>query len=236
MSNKKRTGIAFEEGSGNVFADLQTRNLAPSRPNADRARFLTKQLQHDFDVEVFDLDQFFMRSTDRRVRKLADTMIKDFCKRARTFDFVNVQLEHGTLGRNARDIIRRFRRIAEAAPALSVTFHTSFPREALDPHAILRDLATFRVSKAWGKVRYHLHAKRMDTTFSGLLRKLSRRKPVNVIVHTRRDMRLMRYVNRLKSVYDHPLSFLGPAEAATLRATTTRADIAGLASRPTPQS
>lgn len=199
---------------------------------AGYTRFLIKQLEHDFDVEVFDLDQFFMRATDRRVRKLADKMVRDFCRRARSYDFVNVQLEHGTLGHNATDIIRRFRWIAQAAPALSVTFHTSLLREPLDSRAILRDLAALRISKALSALSHHRRVKRMDSSFSSLLRKLSWRKPVNVIVHTRRDMRVMRYVNRLKSVYDHPLSFLAPAEASALRATTRRADIAGLAPLP----
>jgi hypothetical protein len=98
---------------------------------AGYTRFLVKQIERDFEVEVFDLDQFFMRSTNRRVRKIADQMIREFCVRAKSFDFVNIQLEHGTLGRNARDIMRRFRWIAEAAPALSVTFHTILPHESL---------------------------------------------------------------------------------------------------------
>jgi hypothetical protein len=171
---------------------------------AGYTRFLLKQIESDFDVEVFDLDQFFMRSTNKRVRKIADQMIRDFCARAKTFDFVNIQLEHGTLGRNWRDIIRRFRWIAEASPALSVTVHTMFPYETLDYAAVARELARLRLPKALAVVASGRNA-RMNRAMCRTLRQLSKDKTVNVIVHTRRDMRVMRHVHGLPTVFDHPL-------------------------------
>jgi glycosyltransferase involved in cell wall biosynthesis len=200
---------------------------------AGYTRFLLKQIESDFDVEVFDLDQFFMRSTNKRVRKIADQMIRDFCARAKTFDFVNIQLEHGTLGRNWRDIIRRFRWIAEASPALSVTVHTMFPYETLDYSAVARELARLRLPRALAMVASGRNA-RMNRAMCRTLRRLSKDKTVNVIVHTRRDMRVMRHVHGLPSVFDHPLSFLNASDAASLRATSTRSTILGLS--PLPQS
>src|SRR5712671_5124170 len=85
---------------------------------------LRRQLSEAFDVTVFDLDQYLLRSTHRRVRRLADRHIKEICDAIRRFDVVNLQLEHGTLGRNGRDIYRRFCWLSAAAPRLSVTFHT----------------------------------------------------------------------------------------------------------------
>ena len=115
---------------------------------AGYTRFLLKQIESHFEVEVFDLDQFFMRSTNKRVRKIGDQMVRDFCARAKTFDCVNIQLEHGTLGRTWTDIIRRFRWIAEASPALSVTYHTMFPYETLDYAALAGEVASLRLPKA----------------------------------------------------------------------------------------
>jgi glycosyltransferase involved in cell wall biosynthesis len=40
---------------------------------------------------------------------------------------------------------------------------------------------------------------------------------VTVIVHTRRDLWHMKYVHGMRNVYDHPLSFLGAAEAQEIR-------------------
>jgi glycosyltransferase involved in cell wall biosynthesis len=198
---------------------------------AGYTRFLLKQIEADFDVEVFDLDQFFMRSTNKRVRKIADQMIRDFCARAKTFDCVNIQLEHGTLGKTWTDIIRRFRWIAEASPALSVTYHTMFPYETLDYAALAGEVASLRLPKALARINSDRNA-RMNRVICRMLRRLSQNKTVNVIVHTRRDMRVMRHVHGLPSVFDHPLSFVDPSDAAALRATSTRSTILGLSRLP----
>ena len=200
---------------------------------AGYTRFLIKQIEMHFDVEVFDLDQFFMRSRNYKVRKQADEMIRDYCRRMSEFDFVNVQLEHGTLGRKREDILERFRMIATAAPALSVTFHSVLPQDDSFPwgdfgsrlkRGDLRAAATMIARYRTNKVLNH--------GIYTLLRRLQRRKPVRVIVHTRRDMRLMKYVNGVKEVFDHPLSFLSREEAQRLRDETKRSDIAGLANLP----
>jgi hypothetical protein len=93
-------------------------------------RSLEKQLNDVFDVTVFDLDQYLLRSTHGRVRKFGDRHILDICREIREYDAVNLQLEHGTLGRGCHDIHRRFSWILRAAPRLSVTFHTVFQCEA----------------------------------------------------------------------------------------------------------
>jgi glycosyltransferase involved in cell wall biosynthesis len=189
---------------------------------AGYTRCLLKQIENDFDVEVFDLDQFFMRSNDRNVRRLADKMIRDFCRRAKDFDCINIQLEHGTLGKSNTDIIRRFGWIARAAPALTVTFHTILPQQTLDFDLIGVALGEGRIGKAISVVGRHFNVGRLNRNIYGMLRGLAKRKPVRAIVHTRRDMRLMRYVNRLPEVFDHPLAFFTPEDAAKTRAGTTR--------------
>jgi len=95
-------------------------------------RSLQKQLSNVFEVTVFDLDQYLLRSTHGRVRKFGDRHILDICREIREFDAVNLQLEHGTLGRDCHDIHRRFSWILRAAPRLSVTFHTVFQCEAFN--------------------------------------------------------------------------------------------------------
>ena len=53
---------------------------------------LCRQLDRSFDITVFDLDQYLLRSPHRRVRKLADRHIKEICEAIRHFDVVNLQL------------------------------------------------------------------------------------------------------------------------------------------------
>jgi glycosyltransferase involved in cell wall biosynthesis len=63
----------------------------------------------------------------------------------------------------------------------------------------------------------------MNNEIYGSLRQLAKSKSVSIIVHTRRDMRLMRYVHRLPNVFDHPLAYMPPETTQELRRTTTRA-------------
>ena len=76
-----------------------------------------RQLGEAFDVTVFDLNQYLLRKTHRRVRRLGDRHIKEICGALGHFDAVNIQLEHGTLGRDAADSDRRLGWLVAAAPA-----------------------------------------------------------------------------------------------------------------------
>src|SRR5262249_8834557 len=170
-------------------------------------RSLEKQLGDIFDVTVFDLDQFLLRSTHNRVRRFADRHIQDICREIRNYDAVNLQLEHGTLGRNCRDIHRRFTWILRAAPRLSVTFHTVFQCEAFDVWQYIRELLSLNFAKAIA-MRSQYHRKHLlSAGVASRLRRAQRFKPVTLIVHTRRDRALMKYVHGMKNVHDHPLAF-----------------------------
>ena len=173
-----------------------------------------------------------MRSTNRGVRTLADQMVKDFCDRAQTFDYVNIQLEHGTLGKKVSDINRRFAMIARSAPALSVTFHTVLSQEPFNLGFFASNLVRLKFRAALNVVLSFIASCLMVRPMYGLLRRLQRTKPVSVIVHTRRDMRLMRYVNRLDAVYDHPLAFISPETAQELRVRAANGRIPGLRALP----
>src|SRR6266852_2289895 len=109
---------------------------------------LQRQLGDAFDITVFDLDQYLLRSSHRRVRKLADRHIKEICDAIRAFDVVNLQLEHGTLGRHGRDIYRRFCWLTAAAPRLSVTFHTLLMPPHFDATGFVKALATGKFKTA----------------------------------------------------------------------------------------
>jgi len=184
--------------------------------------FLRKQLDKDYDVTVFELDQYLLRNPFARVRKLADQHIKDICAKLGGFDCVNLQLEHGTLGRDGKDILRRFKWLMNAAPSVSVTFHTVVPLEPLNRRAFWTKLLTLR----WLSARKMLFdAKQRNLMSAGIyrvLRATERAKQVSIIVHNRREMRFMKYVNRFKNVFDHPLAFIAPEDAKAIRAGARR--------------
>ena len=191
-------------------------------------RSLERQLADCFDVTVFDLDQYLLRSTHGRVKRFADKHIQDICREIRYFDAVNLQLEHGTLGRSCHDIHRRFSWLLRAAPRLSVTFHTIFQCEAFDFRGYLNEILRLNFAAAIAMRSEYNRKHRLSAGVASKLRRAQRFKPVNLIVHTRRDFAHMKYVHGLRNVHDHPLSFLSAAEAQHVRCSATRGQFAVL--------
>jgi glycosyltransferase involved in cell wall biosynthesis len=195
---------------------------------AGYTRALVKQLEPLMDVTVFDLDQYLLRSPHRRVQRMGDRHIRDIAARLAEFDCVNIQLEHGTLGRMPSRILYRFRLLAKAAPALSVTFHTVLSDDGMPWEQIWRHTRRGRVDRAASAIGDALRATLLSRGMYQFLRRLQRRRHVHLITHTRRDMRLLRDVFRLQNVHHHPLSFVDAGRAAEIRAVACRADFPGL--------
>jgi glycosyltransferase involved in cell wall biosynthesis len=185
-------------------------------------RSLERQLSNVFDVTVFDLDQYLLRSTHGRVRKFGDRHIQDICREIRDYHAVNLQLEHGTLGRNCHDIHRRFTWILRAAQRFSVTFHTVFQCDAFNFREFINEILRLNFSKAIAMRSSYNREHLLSAGLASRLRRAQRFKPVSLIVHTRRDLKYMKYVHGMRNVHDHPLSFISAAEAREVRCTATR--------------
>lgn len=184
-------------------------------------RALHRQL-HDFDVEVLPLDQWLLRSPHDRLQKLADKHIREHARALRSFDCVNIQLEYGTLGRTPAQVARRFRWLAEAAPALSATFHTILDAESFDWQKFWAKLAVLDVSGA-RRMRAGFRRRRtMARAVYDTIRQQGSRKSVRVVTHTRRDKRLLRDVHGIRNIHDHPLAYLTAEERDRLLATSSR--------------
>jgi glycosyltransferase involved in cell wall biosynthesis len=190
---------------------------------AGYTRALERQLAGSFDITVMDLDQYLLRSPHRAVQKLADAHIRAIAAQLPAFDAVNIQLEFGTIGVTTDQILRRFKRLTRRAGQLSVTFHTILPAERFDWTACFKLLRGFRVRAA---IDLGLSYRRGAVLTRGIYNMLQRRQyiaPTRVIVHTKRDMRLLRDVFGLRQVLHHPLSFVTPGERTQVRANVSRA-------------
>jgi glycosyltransferase involved in cell wall biosynthesis len=185
-------------------------------------RSLEKQLNDFFEVKVFGLDQYLLRGRHRRMRQLGDRHIKEICLEIRGFDAVNLQLEHGTLGRAVRDIRRRLGWIIAAAPQISVTLHTVLPRQEFDFAACWRALRRFDFATVLRLHSQYVRDNLLSAVAPRCLRRAQRRKRTVAIVHNRRDMRLLKEIHGIREVYDHPLAFLGEAEVREIRGAARR--------------
>ncbi|HXO03877.1 MAG TPA: hypothetical protein VN900_17565 [Stellaceae bacterium] len=183
---------------------------------------LERQLANIFDITVFDLDQYLLRSQHPRVRALGDRHIKDICRAIGSFDTVNLQLEFGTLGRAAKDIERRFRWLVAAAPRLSVTFHTLNRPPTFSPAAFAKAMITFNWRLAINIEAAFWRDNKLSSGIAKCLRRAQRQKPISVIVHNRRDLSDARHLHGFDRVFDHPLSFLSPVETESVLTHATR--------------
>jgi glycosyltransferase involved in cell wall biosynthesis len=189
---------------------------------AGYTRALERQLGADMQVTVFDLDQYLLRSPHRRVQKLGNQHIRRIARELRNFDSVNIQLEHGTLGLSMAQILRRFRWLADAAPALSVTFHTILDEVWMPMDRVWQQLRRLKFGEAAATLSENGRTVMLARGIYRELRQQQRRKPVRIITHTKRDMRLLRDVHRLAEVHHHPLAFVAADDAAAIRAGASR--------------
>jgi glycosyltransferase involved in cell wall biosynthesis len=199
---------------------------------AGYTRALEQQLRPHAEIQVFDLDQYLLRSPHGRVQRLADKHIKAIADQLHDFDSVNIQLEYGTLGRTHSQILRRFVRLVRASRNVSVTFHTILGGASLNWAEVGAKLRRFNLIGAIGDIaRYRRGRTLSDRTYK-FLRVRQRWQQISIIVHNRRDGRLLRDVFRLRNVEHHPLSFIAPAQAREIRSAANRHDFPILTTLP----
>lgn len=185
---------------------------------AGYTRKLVVQLEEMFDIEVFDLDQFFLRSGNARMIVSADAQIKDMCDRLPDFDYVNLQLEFGTLGYFKKDIVRRLDMIVTAANRMTVTFHTILDTP-YPPYDRLRHcLFKFELYNSYRAIADYRQEAKFRKNIYDVLRRAQKDKYLSAIVHTRRDAKRTQYLDGLENVNDHPLAFVPQSEAEQLGA------------------
>lgn len=193
---------------------------------------LEGQLAQAFEVTVLDLDQYLMRGQHKRLKDQADAAVQEICRRLPEFDAVNLQLEHGTLGRDAKDILRRLSWLVNAAPSLSIAFHTLHAPPSFPTGPFIRSLARLKLRAAARMVSEYRRGGRLSVGVAHILRRAQRQKPVAAIAHSRRDRRTLKHLYDIDTVYDHPLAFLSETDIAAARARTAQRDFPILAQLP----
>ncbi|NEX95295.1 hypothetical protein [Caulobacter sp. 17J65-9] len=196
------------------------------------SRHLRAALAPFFDIEVLELDGDVLRSSHPRLMKLGDEAIAAHVRRLRDFDYVNLQLEHGTLGERPHDIHRRFLALVDASRNLTVTFHTVL---SAPPYPIGAILGGVKRLNPWRVLQHHQHFKKQQMLAEGVyaaLRRAQRTKPIKAVVHTKREWKRFSTTEGLAAVHHHPLAFLGRDRIDALRADGGRHAFPALAALP----
>jgi glycosyltransferase involved in cell wall biosynthesis len=190
---------------------------------------LVPQLADQFDVQVFDLDQFLFRHESKKVQKLADKEIARICQAIKNFDCVSIQLEQGTFGRDAKIVYRRILKIMHAAPKLAITFHTALIDGKFGPTQFFQITRQSGLIAAWRAAESHRRDTLLGAGIYKAIARLQRSKPVSVIMHTRREARMMSTVYGVEHVYNHPLAFYDQTYSNRVHAEAQRTDFSQLA-------
>jgi glycosyltransferase involved in cell wall biosynthesis len=197
---------------------------------------MVRLLGDHFDVTVFDLDQFLFKHPSPTVQRLAEAEIRRICKALRGFDAVNIQLEHGLFGTSANMILRRIKRLIRSSPTLAITFHTILSGERATLRTIIRAALRGKPFEGIQEFRHIRHDNVLSDGLYNFIRWEQRRRgwrnPISLIVHTRRDRRMMQLVHGLRNVYDHPLAQLTPDRVAEIRSGAERSRFPGLGKLP----
>lgn len=175
-----------------------------------------------FEIEVFDLDQFIFKHSSKSVQKLADQEILKICQKLSEFDCVNIQLEHGTFGNSAKSIFWRFKKIIQSSKKICVTFHTVMPSDGMNILDFLKLIPLVGLKVAAGTFKNHLRATILGDGIYKLLCKEQKRRDLSVIVHTRRDRRMLQIVHGIEKVYDHPLAYFTEAKVKEIYSKSSR--------------
>jgi glycosyltransferase involved in cell wall biosynthesis len=91
----------------------------------------------------------------------------------------------------------------------------------VDWAAVGFSLVTGRIVSAFRTISAFHRNRDLGARTYRFLRARQRTQPVSVIVHTKRDARLLRDVFRIQNVNHHPLSFIATADAEKIRKTAT---------------
>lgn len=197
---------------------------------------MVRLLGDHFDVTVFDLDQFLFKHPSPTVQRLAEVEVRRICRELQGFDAVNIQLEHGLFGTSPRMILRRLKRVIRSSRTLVITFHTIISGERASLGSVLRSAARGRPVRGiqeFRKLRQdNVLSEGLYRFISGEQRRRGERDPVSIVVHTRRDSRMLQIVHGLRNVYDHPLAQLDAARVAEIRSRADRSRFPGLAKVP----
>lgn len=203
--------------------------------NASYAHVLKMRFSEHVDCDVIPLDLFLLQKESSRFSKAGDRHIRNIAARLADYDYVNIQLEAGLYGVTNAQVLRRLRILLQACRSVVVTMHRIDPPD----FSISRILGRFWESVVTGHpilatrtILYEIFRKRVNEELYreviAQCRHRSRDANVWIVVHTRRERRIVEEIYGFSQVFDFPITFLTQEQR---RAVQTGTDIAEFRSR-----
>ncbi len=187
---------------------------------ASYTRSICKQLEQHYEITVFDLNQMVFRSKNKLLKEMASEEVNRICAALRTFDCVNIQLEHGTIASTPELIIERLNRFIDASPALCVTYHTVIQTNE-SFFDLLPLLKKAKFLDAYTESRRIKSSALLSNGLNKILFKAQKIKKVSFLLHSRKDARTFELLYGFNNVFHHPLSYIKDSDALKIRNDTT---------------
>ena len=199
-------------------------NAAFTKVLHDSIEFFHKEI----DVEVIELDLTLLQSINRKVRVKADIHINDICKKLRSCDVVNIQMEAGLYGTLPHDIVRRFNRLVSANEVTSVTLHS--PRLISTQSGGRSGIKKLLKLNIKGGIKDLLGDKyrNIHLTVNKKIIKSTINNRARIIVHTLRAQKQIKDFFGFERVTVHPLKLVGADYISNAKTYSDLFDKAGL--------
>jgi len=180
--------------------------------NASYTYALKKEFEKNYDVEVLGLDLFLLQRSEKKFCALARRHILEMADRLKGFDYVNLQFEAGLYGCDLDEIYDNVKMLMDAAPNLILTMH----RLDVCEFSVVRELINLMKNRFSLKVvRERRSLSRAARLYEKIIKhaeKLSAQKSVWIMVHTKREHRIISQFFKFNNVVDAPLAFLDDLE------------------------
>lgn len=176
--------------------------------NATYTEVLRKGFSKYYAVDVLGLRTDILGSKKRNVSKLADHHIKEIAKKLKEYDYVNIQFEAGLYGTSRASILKRVKWLIKACDNLTFTMHRVDIADSLLDKEYLKKLMYGNFFKNLKQFRQNTY---MAKTYEILIRYIKRKsksRNLNIIVHTKREKRNIRQIYGFHQVYDFPITFM----------------------------
>ena len=178
--------------------------------NASYTEVLRREFIKHYNVDILSLQVDILNSTKKKFKKLANEHIRNLASQLKNYDYVNIQCELGLYGATPQAIYKRLKILIKASPNLILTMHRLDIKERLDLLG-LRTLLRGGLMKLSIEFRQNRSAAVCKKIIKEIKKK-AKKANAHIIVHTKRDEKLIKKLYNFECVHNFPLTFFNQME------------------------
>ncbi len=185
--------------------------------NASYTEVLKRGFEEYYDVDVLPLQIDLLESNKGNVVKIADNHIKEIAKKLKQYDYVNIQFEAGLYGSSRSNIIRRVKTLIKASNNLILTMHRIDVGESLFDKNVIKRIISGNIIRNLKVFRQSAYMPKLYSDIIEYTKQCSKKRNMNILVHTKKDKKVVQNIFGFNNVYDFPLTFLNEEQRMRTR-------------------